>query len=313
MGIFSKLGSAFSRKRPPFKIGLALGSGGAKGMAHVGALKAFEEAGIRFDIVCGSSIGAIVGALYAKGFSAADMTQIVKSLSVKEFSKNLRPFADMTFVEQFLESYLEGDISDLHLPFAAWATDGETNRGVVLSSGKTARACTASAAIPPFFRGVEIDGLRLYDGAFTNAIPADLTKQMGADFVVGEDLSAFVRSDEERGRISRLVGTAISAFVPVEYTDDSKSRGYEAADFMLRPNLIDFRATDVSRTDMERMYEIGYQEATDRMDEIMRAIDEAKRNRKTEKPPKAEGFVQSDITEQSVRTEKESQTGKDEK
>ena len=103
MNVFTRFRNFITRKRKnTLRLGLALGSGGAKGMAHLGALKAFEEEGIRFDVVAGTSIGSIVGALYAKGYSSSDMVEIVQSLSVKEFSKNLRPRADMGFAEEFL-------------------------------------------------------------------------------------------------------------------------------------------------------------------------------------------------------------------
>ena len=206
MGLFARFKSVFSRKKKPAVLGLALGSGGAKGLAHLGALKAFEEEGIEFQIITGTSIGAIAGALYAKGYTSADMTGIIQSLNRKEFSSNLRPFADLSFAEEFLSHYLEGDISSLKKPFAAWATDGSTNEGVLLNAGNIARAVTASAAIPPFFRAVEIDGARLYDGAYTNAIPADICKEMGADAVIAIDLSAYMRPEEEKGMISRLIG-----------------------------------------------------------------------------------------------------------
>lgn len=272
MGFFSRLKQLFSRKGAPVRLGLALGSGGAKGMAHLGALKAFEEAGLVFSVITGSSIGGIVGALYAKGYTSQDMAGIVENLNRKEFARNLRPFADMDFAEQFLQNYVDGEISDLPVPFAVWATDGETNEGVAIREGSIARALTASAAIPPFFRGVELNGRKLYDGAFSNAVPADLCRELGAEFVIGVDLSAFMRPEEEKGRLSRIVGTAINAFVPVKYTADCKSRGYEAADFMLRPNLYTFRATDVSRAAMDEMFEIGYTEAKEHIDEIRELI-----------------------------------------
>lgn len=271
MGLFARFKALFTKKHK-VRLGLALGSGGAKGMAHLGALKAFEEHGIQFDFVTGTSIGAIVGALLSKGYSSADMWGIVESLNRKEFSKNLRPFAELTFAESLLSEYLEGDISLLPLPFAAWATDAESNEGVLLDHGNTARAIVASSAMPPFFRAVEIDGKRLYDGAFTNAVPADVCKQMGADLVVGCDLSAFMRAEEEKSKLSRLVGSAINAFIPVRTAEDNKSRGYAAADVMLRPNLYDFRATDVSRAAMDKMFEIGYEEAMAHLDELQEAI-----------------------------------------
>ena len=238
MGFLSFMKEKFSRKKQPV-LGLALGSGGAKGLAHLGVLKAFEEENIRFSFVTGTSIGSIVGALYAKGYTARDMIEIIENLNRKEFAKNLRPFADMGFAEEFVGQYVEENIEELPVPYACWATDAETNGGVLLNSGKAARACCASSAIPPFFRGVEIDGKKLYDGAFTNAIPADVCKHLGAKFVVAVDLSAFTKPDEEKSRVARLLGSAINAFVSVKYLDDSKTRGYDAADFMLRPNLYD--------------------------------------------------------------------------
>ncbi len=270
MGLFSRIVSVFSRKRKKKPVlGLALGSGGAKGMAHLGALKAFEEEGISFQVVAGTSIGSIVGALYAKGYSSADMTSVLRDLNAKEFTGKLRPFADMGFVEEYLSRYLDEDFSQLKLPFAAWATDASTNEGVLLNSGNLPRALTASSAIPPFFRAVEIDGKRLADGAYTNAIPADVCRDMGADFVVGCDLSAYLRSDEDKSTLSRMLGSFINSFVTLSYKEDSKTRGYEASDVTLRPNLIDFRAIDVSREAMEKMYELGYAEARARMGEIV--------------------------------------------
>lgn len=274
MGFFSRFKSKFSKKKPA-KLGLALGSGGAKGMAHIGILKAFEEEGITFDAVTGTSIGSIVGALYVKGYSSRDIIEVIESLNRKEFAKNLRPFADMEFAEEFIGQYVEGNIEDLPLPYACWATDAETNEGVLLKSGSVARACTASSAIPPFFKGVQIDGRKLYDGAFTNSVPADVCKDLGAQFVIAVDLGAFTKSEDEKSKFSRILGSAINAFVSVKYLDDSKSRGYEAADIMLKPNLHDFRATDVSVEAMNEMYEIGYNEARSRMDEIKTALKNA--------------------------------------
>ncbi len=279
MGFFTRLKSLFSRKKPPV-LGLALGSGGAKGMAHLGALKAFEEAKLSFSVVTGASIGGIVGALYAKGYSAADMIGIVEGLNRKEFAKNLKPFSDLTFAERFLEDYLEGDFDTLPMPFAVSATDGVTNENVIIREGKLARALTASAAIPPFFRGVEIGDKKLYDGAFSNAIPADVCRELGAEIVVAIDLSAFVRSEEEKGRFSRIVGSAINAMSPVRNTPDCKSRGYAAADIMLRPNLYDYKATDVSRPSMDAMYEIGYEEAKAHIAEIQALIEKRTKEKK---------------------------------
>lgn len=277
MRLFAWIKKLFTRRKRKPVLGLSLGSGGAKGMAHLGALKAFEEEGIVFSVVTGASVGAIVGALYVKGYSSADMIGIIEGLNRREFSKNLRPLADLSFAEHFLSPYLEGDVASLPKPFAAWATESKTNKGLAITNGKITRVLTASAAIPPFFRAVEIDGKKYYDGAFSNAVPADVCKELGADLVIGIDLAAFLRTDEEKSVISRLLGNALSYVMPVKYTEDCRTRGYAAADVMLRPNLHDFSATDISLAAMNAMYEIGYCEAKERMPEIKKAIEEATR------------------------------------
>ena len=280
MGLFAKLKALFARRQRPVRLGLALGSGGSKGMAHLGALKAFAEAGLSFSVVTGTSIGSIVGALYCKGYSWADMTGIVESIDRKAFAKNLRPFADMSPFEHFLAEYVEGDIEALPLPFAACATDARTNACVVLREGNTARALTASAAIPPFFRSVEIGGQKLYDGAFSDAIPADVCRELGAEVVVAIDLSAYTKPEEEKGRIARLLGSAIGAVTPVRTLPDAKTRGYQAADVMLRPNLYDFKPTDLSRAATDAMFEIGYREALAQIPAIRAAVDAARKGKK---------------------------------
>lgn len=279
MALLEKVRALFARRRPSVVLGLALGSGGAKGMAHLGALKAFAEEGLSFSVVTGTSIGSIVGALYAKGYSWADMTSVVDSVDRGEFAKNLRPFADLSPIEAFLEQYLEGDFSSLALPFACCATDGGSNECVVLREGKLARALTASSAIPPFFRGVDIGGRKYYDGAFSNAVPADVCREMGAEVVVGIDLSAYARADAEKGRVERWVGSVVGAITPVRTLEDAKTRGYRAADVMLRPNLYDFRATSIDRAAVDAMFEIGYMEAKSRMEEIRKAIADVQKNK----------------------------------
>ena len=279
MALLEKVRALFARRRPSVVLGLALGSGGAKGMAHLGALKAFAEEGLSFSVVTGTSIGSIVGALYAKGYSWADMTSVVDSVDRGEFAKNLRPFADLSPIEAFLEQYLEGDFSSLALPFACCATDGGSNECVVLREGKLARALTASSAIPPFFRGVDIGGRKYYDGAFSNAVPADVCREMGAEVVVGIDLSAYARADAEKGRVERWVGSVVGAITPVRTLEDAKTRGYRAADVMLRPNLYDFRATSIDRAAVDAMFEIGYMEAKSGMEEIRKVIADVQKNK----------------------------------
>ncbi len=257
------------KKAPPKKLGLALGSGGAKGFSHLGALKAFEEEGIRFDVVTGTSIGSIVGAMTARGYTSTDMVELIKTICFREYVKFVRLKMDMTFIERMIESYM-GDLEfkDLKIPFACWATDEDTNEGGLLNSGAVARACTASSAMPPFFRSVRIGEQNLVDGAFTNAVPADIAREMGADFVIGIDLAANKRYEGNKGGVLSGVLNVIGYAPAVREVSDARTRGYDAADVMLTPNLRDFHATDLSAVLWNAMYEEGYTEAKLRMPEI---------------------------------------------
>lgn len=279
MGFFQRIKELFSRQRE-VSLGISFGSGGAKGMAHLGVLKALEEEGFKFSYVTGTSIGAIVGALYAKGYTSADMVQIIEGVSRRDVSRGLNPFSDPSFAENFFSNYIDGDFDSLSLPFATWATNGETGEGVLLNRGKVAKALAASSAIPPYFRGVEVDGAKLYDGAFTNAIPCDVCKSMGAEFVIGVDLSAFETPDEEKGKLQKFLDTAISMVTPVKYKPDCKSRGIACADFMFRPNLKGFRAADITRESWNRMYELGYEEGKRGIPDLKAAIEEKRRTLK---------------------------------
>lgn len=243
-------------------------------MAHLGALLAFEEEKISFSVVTGTSIGAIVGALYASGYSATEMKRIVAGLNVKEFKRRSVTFSDLSFAEEILSGYLTGNIEDLPKPFAAWATSADDNSGVLLDRGSVIKAVTASSAVPPYFRSVDFQGKKLYDGAYTNSVPADVAKDLGADVVIGIDLSAYFTPDEEKTTFSRLLGSAIKVFDPMVKTPDCKTRGYAAADLMLRPMLRGYRASDVTPSAMENMFELGYREAVFEMKRIKKIMGE---------------------------------------
>ena len=271
MGFLASVKKLFRLRTPAPVLGLALGSGGAKGMAHLGALKAFAEAGLSFRVVTGTSIGSIVGALYCKGYTWADMTGIVDNLNKKEFAKNLRPFSDMQPIEEFLENFLEGEIEALPLPFAAWATDAETNEGVRLDHGKTARALTASAAIPPFFRGVEIEGRRLYDGAYTNAIPADVCRDLGADVVVAVDVLGRCRETEKVPHVLSLIARVYDIMDDAR-TQTERRRTRRITDLWLEPEMGDLSQYKVRYYD--EAYEAGYRIGKENAEKIRALIAE---------------------------------------
>ncbi|PWM75780.1 MAG: hypothetical protein DBX59_00615 [Bacillota bacterium] len=255
--------SKFFKKPAKKTLGLALGSGGAKGMAHIGALKAFEENGIEFDVVAGASIGSIVGAFYCNIYRADEILHLLETVNFKEITNMFMVKMDTVGLEDVINRYI-GDLTfdELKKPFACTATDYRTGEEVDLKSGSVAKALCASSSYPPFFKPVSIDGRLLVDGAFSNAVPADLVRGMGADFVVGIDLSA-VKSDKKS-----FIGEWL-AKMPFEYGNTSE-KGYKNSDIMLKPPLSQYSAA--SFAGLHDMYEIGYETALGEMPAIRAAI-----------------------------------------
>lgn len=266
MGFFSWI---LRRKKPKkIKLGLALGSGGAKGFAEIGALRAFEENGIEFDIVAGTSIGSIVGAFYANGFSSNDMFELIKSLDFSQvisFPKiiNMDTSSIYNTVDQAIGSL---NIEDLKKPYKCVATVVETGDEYVFSSGSVALATSASSCIPPYFKPVVIDGERYVDGAFSNSIPADLVKQMGADYVVGIDLKDY--EPKETGILGKLFPTYKGK------VEEPWAKGYEFSDTMLHPDLRGY--SSISFRSGNEMYDIGYKTAIESMPKIIADIEKLK-------------------------------------
>ena len=275
LSFFQSLKDLFARFSPKKKtLGVAFGSGGAKGMAHLGVLKAFEEEKIRFDAYAGTSIGSIVGALRAYGYTSDEMKEVVLHICLKQYVRYLRPYMDMGFVEDLLNEYLHGkQFSDLKYPFYAWATDKEKIEGVLLNSGSLARACTASSAIPPYFHSVDIDGRELIDGVYTNPVPADVLRERGADFVLGVDLNFLTETQDGKpvrphSVITRVLSDTLDSTVKITPKPNALKRGYAACDFILKPPLDTYTPLDASKAALLQMYEIGYQTAKEQMPAI---------------------------------------------
>jgi len=174
------------------KIGYALGGGAARGFSHIGVLKVLEEHNIFPDIIAGSSIGALIGALYASGAKVSDIEQFALRLDLKR----LVFLADLTIptsgliggrrVVSLLKSIL-GDLtfSQLRYDFACVATDINTGEQVVLRDGSLLEAVRASISIPGIFTPVRIGGRYLVDGGLVNEVPVSVCREMGAGYVIG--------------------------------------------------------------------------------------------------------------------------------
>lgn len=250
------------KEKPNKKLGIALGSGGAKGMAHIGILRAFEEENINFDIVTGCSIGSIVGGLYARGFSTANMLNALKELKLYDPQSVVYYKLQGVSVKKMLDNMLGGiDFDELILPFAAVASDIDGGEQVILNKGNVAAAMAASSAIPPVFRAVEIEGKRLVDGAYFNNVPSDVCKNMGADAVIGVALSTnFPKNDKIKPALDAIYR---NNKIPV---CDRASKGKQNSDIYLAPDLSAY--TSASYKNLDDMYEIGYEYAKQKMPEI---------------------------------------------
>ena len=176
------------------KVGIALGGGGAKGFAHIGVLKALGQAGIEFDIVAGTSIGALVGAVYASG-KLSELERISRRYGVKDLPFLLGPtwprkgLFSGNYIERLLNDIVHvKNIEDLGKPFAALAVDLNKAEVVTFTRGNLYRAVHASMSIPGLFKPV-IDGDKiLVDGGVLEPVPVSTLRRLGADVVVAVDL-----------------------------------------------------------------------------------------------------------------------------
>lgn len=177
------------------KIGLALGSGSARGWAHIGVLQALNEAGITPDVVCGASIGALVGAAYTGG-ELPRFAQWVQGLSVRDvwsfmdFNLSGGMLKGEKLIEFWRRNFADFDIEQAPLPFGAVATDLHSGAEVWLRHGSIADAVRASIALPGLLTPVMHEGRWLVDGGLVNPVPASLARAMGADLVIAVDLNA---------------------------------------------------------------------------------------------------------------------------
>jgi NTE family protein len=176
------------------RLGLALGSGSARGWAHIGVIRALEERGVKPDIVCGSSIGALVGAAYASGHldqlekwaTGLAWTTVVRLMDVTWRGGLIRGTRLFTLFGTLFE---DREIDELPIPYGAVATELDSGRELWLRHGKVLEAVRASCAMPGLFTPVVRDGTVLVDGGLVNPVPVSMCRALGAELVVAVDLS----------------------------------------------------------------------------------------------------------------------------
>src|SRR3989440_2386480 len=176
------------------RLGLALGSGSARGWAHIGAIRALEERGVKPDLVCGTSIGALVGAFYASGeldrlenwVTGLAWTTVVRLMDLSWRGGLIRGTRLFTLFRSIFE---DRDISELPVTYGAIATELDSGREIWLREGKVLDAVRASCAMPGLFTPVIRNGAVLVDGGLVNPVPVSMCRALGADLVIAVDLS----------------------------------------------------------------------------------------------------------------------------
>lgn len=260
----------FSQKEDP-KIGLVLSGGGAKGLAHIGALKVLEEAGVQIDYIGGSSMGAIVGGLYAAGYSAEELDSIFHATNFNILIQDDLPRSAKTFYEKedtekyaltlpfddFRISFPSGlskgqniynlmsrltmhvsevrDFDNLPISFFCTAADVETGEEVILDSGSLAKAVSASGAIPSVFSPVKIDGRLLTDGGVANNYPVEELKRRGANIIIGVDVQDSLASRDNLKSVFDIL-TQISNFRTISAMKDK----IPLTDIYIKPDISEF-------------------------------------------------------------------------
>ncbi len=226
----------------PPKIALALGGGAARGFAHVGVIKALEAHGIVPDMVVGTSAGALVGALYAGGYSGFDLQRAALQMDdtlIADWSLPDRGFIKGEALQNFVNRAVQNrTLEKLNKPFAAVVTDLQSGEMVVFRSGNTGMAVRASSSVPGVFQPVAINGREYVDGGLVSPVPVRAARAMGADIVIAVDISNKPRFGRTRDSVDVMLQTfAIMG---------QSLAGYELteADIIIRPETGQMRGTD---------------------------------------------------------------------
>lgn len=309
----------YAQERPndikqDLKVGLALSGGGAKGIAHIGVLRVIEEAGIEVDYIAGTSIGSIVGAFYALGYSPTEMEIIASETDWEQIfiDKPNRPLLSMyekEVDERFIASFpitdrgiklppglVAGqniytwlakytwpahgidDFSEFQIPFATVATDLETGEAVIFRSGYLPDAIRASISLPSLLIPYEVDGRTLIDGGFIRNLPVQELLDMGADYVIAVDVSSPLRSMDNLNSIAMIMNQTMN-FRVIDNINQQK----ELADLVIEVDELDkFTIVDFDQTD--NFIQIGEQASRRWMKDLKTIADKQQPDVRTRVP-----------------------------
>ncbi len=267
-----------TNKKP--KIGIALGGGGARGVAHIGILKALHGAEIDVDFIVGTSSGAMAGACYALGMSFTDMEAIFIGYSKTKAIKKLMDIANPKRslmkgkkVQKYLEElFNDKQFSDTKIPLYIVATNLSDGSEVILNQGSVREAVRASMSVPGIFPPVEWNGTYLIDGGVVNPTPVDKVKEFGADIIIGVDL--IPKRNLNITEKPTVITTLLQAYdiirtQAVKYNVDKVN----GSAIIIRPEMGGI-IESFKFYGMERFFDIGKKAAEEKIPEIKKRIEE---------------------------------------
>jgi len=252
------------------KIGLALGSGGARGFAHIGILKVLEQNNIPIDYIAGSSIGALVASLYGVGHSPESIQKYITYFPQKfwlDYTVPKMGFVAGDKIKELIRMFTKKkNIEEAHIPLAIVATNLKKGERKVFSSGPIAEAVRASISIPGIFVPEEIDGEYYIDGGVIDRVPVSVVKDMGADLVIAVDVS-YYEAEHEVSSIFDVIAQTIDIM-------EREILRYRMlhADLMIRPKVGHWGANTFNGS--EEMIIEGEKAAIDVLPSIQRMIEE---------------------------------------
>ena len=259
-------GRELSRKSPSVSpqipaIGLALGGGFARGIAHIGVLKVLEQEGIPIGLVAGTSVGALIGAAYCSGLSIAELEEVAHNSRFTTFARwtlSRYGFASNDRMVSFLTRTLKVEtFEELRIPMAIAATDFNTGKGVVFHSGSLIDPVRASCAYPGMFLPVNIRGRYLVDGMLSHPVPTRPLREMGADRV----LAVHLKGTWVNGGAPRHVFAVIGQSFAIAQ-EAMSSLWQQAADVVVEPHVAEFAYDDFKRApDLIRAGEVAMRKA----------------------------------------------------
>ena len=274
----------FAAEAPRPKVGLVLSGGAARGLAHVGVLKALEEQGIHIDAIAGTSMGAVIGGLYASGYKIDELEKLALGIDWKEALSDAPEREDVPFRRkqddrdflvkqklsfrddgslglplgviqgQNLALLLEGllahssdirDFDKLPIPFRAVATDIVNGEKVVFRKGHLPQVIRASMSIPAVFAPVEINGQLLVDGGMVDNIPVDVAREMGVDMVIVVDIGTPLRGRKQLNTVFDILNQSITLMT--RSNSEVQLASLKPDDILIQPALASYGTTDFGR------------------------------------------------------------------